>query len=66
LQRAVDGLKQQLPGVSEDVAAKLVGSGFLSAEGVLAADAEDLAAIDGIELSVAEEILATAKAHGAS
>lgn len=63
LQRAVEGLMKQLPGVSQELAGKLVGSGFLSAEGILAAEPEDLAAIDGIDLASAEQILATAKEH---
>lgn len=63
LQRALDGLMAQLPEVSPELAATLVGNGFLSAEGIVAADAEDLEAIDGITGEDAVQILDAANKH---
>lgn len=63
LQRAVAGLMLQIPELSQDIASRLVGSGFLSAEGIVVAEVEDLAALDGVSLEQAVEILAAARQH---
>lgn len=66
MQRAVDNLLKQMPVVSRELAAKLVAKGFLSVEGILAAEVDDLAEIDGVDPEQAAEILAAAKEHGES
>lgn len=63
MQRAVDGLLAQMPGLSQELAAKLVGGGFLSAEGIFSADTADLEDIDGITADEAAEVLAIANQH---
>ena len=50
-----------VPGIGVETAAKLVQNGFLTLEGILAAEAADLAGIDGIEAARAEEILEIAR-----
>jgi len=66
LQRAVDGLMQEAPELPPETAVKLVGNGFLSIEGILAAEIDDLAGIDGISRAEAESIFAVARGHGQS
>lgn len=58
--RAIDALAQ-IPGIGAETADKLVHNGFLSLEGILAAEPEDLAAIDGIDMTRAEEIIRIAR-----
>jgi N utilization substance protein A len=60
VQRAIDALAR-IPGIGPDTADKLVHNGFLSLEGVLAAQPEDLAAIEGIDMERAEDILRVAR-----
>ncbi len=50
-----------VPGIGADAAALLVQNGFLSLEGIVAAEAADLAAIEGIDEARAEEILQIAR-----
>lgn len=63
----VDKLKEakatlaSIPGVGEKMADKLAEAGFLSIEGILAADVEDLQQVQGIGGATAEKILAAAK-----
>jgi len=60
VQRAIEALAQ-IPGIGEDAAPLLVHHGFLSLEGILAADVEDIAAIDGIDETGAQEIMDAAR-----
>lgn len=60
VQRAIDALAQ-IPGIGAEAAPLLVSQGFLTLEGVLAAEAEDIAAIEGISQEQAERIVAAAK-----
>ncbi len=46
----------ELPNISSEVAEKLVHNGFLSAEGIKAAEESDLTAIEGIDETAAQEI----------
>ena len=48
VQRAIDALAR-IPGIGPDTAGLLVRNGFLTLEGVLAAEAADLGAIEGID-----------------
>jgi N utilization substance protein A len=50
-----------VPGIGAETAAALVQNGFLTLEGILAAEAADLAGIEGIDAARAEEILAIAR-----
>jgi transcription termination/antitermination protein NusA len=50
-------------GISKEQAGALVHSGFLTIEGILAADAADLEAIEGIDAESATAIRAAAEAH---
>lgn len=50
-----------VPGIGAETAGILVQNGFLSLEGILAAEAADLAAIEGIDAARAEEILEIAR-----
>lgn len=59
VQQATEALAQ-IPGVG-DAAALLVQHGFLSLEGVLAADVEDLAAIEGLDPERAAAIIKAAR-----
>lgn len=58
--RATEALAQ-IPGIGPETAEKLVKNGFLTLEGVLAAEAEDLAAIEGFTPERATEILDIAR-----
>ena len=60
VQRAIDALAR-IPGIGPDTAGLLVRNGFLTLEGILAAEAADLAAIDGIDAARAEEIMGIAR-----
>jgi len=55
IQQAADELAQ-LPGISHEVAVVLVHNGFLSVDGLQAANLEDLVAIDGIDEETARSI----------
>ena len=59
IQRATEALAK-IPGIGEETAPLLVGHGFLTLEGILAAEKEDLASIDGIDEAQAEKIIAAA------
>lgn len=50
-----------IPGIGPKMAEKLAEAGFLSIEGILAADAEDLQQVPGVGSATAAKILATAK-----
>lgn len=59
----------QTDGIGQDMAELLVRSGFLTLEGILAADPADLAAIEGIDMADAETLrqaanVAYEKVHG--
>ena len=60
VRRATEALAG-LPGIGEELAGKLVGNGFLTLEGIVAAEKEDLAAIDGVDEETAEAVLAIAQ-----
>ena len=60
IQRAVEALAK-IPGIGPDAAAKLVSHGFLSLEGILAADKEDIAAIEGFDKASAQKIIVAAR-----
>ena len=62
VQRAIQALAD-IDGIGLEVADKLVRSGFSTLEGILAAEVEDLTAIDGIDLTRAQEIMTTARRH---
>jgi transcription termination/antitermination protein NusA len=47
-------------GVAEEIASKLVSNGFLSVDGIRAADLEDIAAIEGLDPETARHIKAAA------
>ncbi len=51
----------EMPGIGEETAAKLVANGFLSLEGIVAAEVDDLAAIDDIDEDTAREVLEAAR-----
>ena len=56
----------KIEGVGEERAEKLVHSGFLTADGVLAAEAEDLEAIEGFDADIASEIRVAVEAAQAA
>jgi len=58
IQQAVDELAA-LPGMSHDVAVQLVQKGFLSVDGLRAADLADLMAVEGIDEAAAQAIKAS-------
>jgi len=60
VQRAIDALAQ-IPAIGKDAAEVLVRNGFISLEGILAAEPEDLAALDGLDLARAREIQEAAR-----
>ena len=57
LKEAIEKLAQ-IPGLDETVASCLVHNGFLSVDGIRAADIEDIANLDGIDLDTAKTIQA--------
>jgi transcription termination/antitermination protein NusA len=59
--RATDQLAT-VEGIGRDNAAKLVGAGFLTLEGILAADIQDLVDVEGFDADVAEKVRAAAEA----
>lgn len=60
IHRATENLAR-IPGIGADTAHLLVSNGFLTLEGVLAAEPEDLTTIDGIDMVRAREILDAAR-----
>jgi N utilization substance protein A len=62
VQRAIQALAD-IDGIGLETAGKLVRNGFSTLEGILAAEVEDLTAIDGIDLGRAQEIMTTAKRY---
>jgi len=60
--KAIEGLAA-IPGVTEEQALLLVQNGFLTLEGLLAAESEDLANDEGIDLTAARKIKASAEAY---
>lgn len=59
--RATDQLAA-VEGIGRDHAAKLVGAGFLTLEGILAADIQDLVDVEGFDADIAEQVRAAAEA----
>jgi transcription termination/antitermination protein NusA len=49
-------------GIGREYAGMLVGSGFLTLEGILAAEIQDLVDIDGFDAAIAEQVRAAAEA----
>jgi len=60
IQRAVATLAEDLQ-INLEIARRLVSSGFLTVDGVVAATPEDIAQIDGIDSQQAEAIIRTAR-----
>ena len=60
VKRATDALAR-IPGIGEETAGKLVHNGFLTLEGILAAEEGDLAGLDGIDPARAAEIMQIAR-----
>jgi N utilization substance protein A len=60
VQHAIDALAR-IPGIGEECAAVLVHNGFLSLEGILAADVNDIASLEEIGPERADSIVAAAK-----
>lgn len=61
ISRATDQLAA-VEGIGHDRAAKLVAAGFLTLEGILAAEIQDLVDIEGFDADVAEQVRAAAEA----
>ena len=59
--RATDQLAT-VEGIGRDHAAQLVGAGFLTLEGILAADIQDLVDVEGFDADIAEKVRAAAEA----
>jgi N utilization substance protein A len=59
--RATDQLAT-VEGIGRDHAVQLVGAGFLTLEGILAADIQDLVDVEGFDADVAEKVRAAAEA----
>ena len=55
----------KIEGIGEERAKKLVASGFLSVDGILAAELEDIAGLEGITEEDAKAIRAAAEAASA-
>lgn len=51
-----------VPGIGQENAARLVAAGFLTVEGILAADVQDLVDIDGFTAEIAEQVRTAAEA----
>ena len=60
VQHAIEALAK-IPGIGEDAAPLLVNHGFLSLEGILVAEVEDISAIEGIGEERGAEIIAAAR-----
>ena len=61
ISRATDQLAA-VEGIGQDNAAKLVAAGFLTLEGILAAESQDLVDIEGFDADIAEQVRAAAEA----
>ena len=61
ISRATDQLAA-VEGIGHDHAAKLVAAGFLTLEGILAAEIQDLVDIEGFDADIAEKVRAAAEA----
>ena len=61
ISRATDQLAA-VEGIGHDRAAQLVAAGFLTLEGILAAESQDLVDIEGFDADVAEKVRAAAEA----
>ena len=61
VQEAINRLVEQIPLLDAETAGRLVANGFVSVEGLLAAEAEDLADIEGIDEERAVKILEEAQ-----
>ena len=61
ISRATDQLAA-VEGIGRDHAAKLVASGFLTLEGILAAETQDLVDVEGFDADVAQQVRAAAEA----
>lgn len=61
IQRAVNTMVEQIPGLEPELARDLVAHGFLSSEGLSEAEPDDLTDINGIDTARAEEIIAAAR-----
>lgn len=62
IQRATQALAE-IPGIGEDAGKALVTNGFLSLEGIVAADPDDLTSIEGIDEETATQIMDAARQH---
>ena len=62
VQHAIEALAR-IPGIGPEAAPKLVSHGFLTLEGVLAAEEDDIAAIEGLDQVRAHEIIEAARAQ---
>lgn len=62
IDQAIQALAK-IPGIDNETAKKLVQNGFLSLEGVLAADINDLCDIEGIDEERAQEIVSAARSQ---
>ena len=60
VQRAVDALAR-LEAIGEEAAKQLVANGFISLEGILAAEPGDIAVLDGLDEERARQIIAAAR-----
>lgn len=60
VRRATQALAE-IDGIGEDAAAALVANGFLSLEGIVEANVNDLADIEGLDLETAESVMAAAR-----
>ena len=61
ISRATDQLAA-VEGIGRDHAEKLVASGFLTLEGILAAEIQDLVDVEGFDADVAQQVRAAAEA----
>lgn len=53
---------EAVEGIEHDNAVRLVGAGFLTLEGILAADVQDLVDVEGFDADIAEKVRAAAEA----
>ncbi|OGV68455.1 MAG: hypothetical protein A3K19_10105 [Lentisphaerae bacterium RIFOXYB12_FULL_65_16] len=58
--RAIEALAK-IPGIGVEAAPKLVQNGFLTLEGILAGQEDDIAAIEGFDLETAKRIMVAAR-----
>lgn len=60
--KAIDGLAA-IPSITEDQAISLVHAGFLTLEGLMAAEVEDIATAEDFDLATAKSVKASAEAY---